>query len=487
MKSFSNLFRSTPVRTIPWGPWKLPLAEREEHFLLMGTAGAGKTLTLTKMYSEILPHIVPGGSERALIYDKKGDALPILWALKQRGLIHPQTPIYYFNPEDARTHAWDIAADVQRLPRNQLDGHFHRIVSNLVPLQGTSNGDSAAFFRKKLIEIAKLVLHGLAAAQVPWTLRDLFDVLYDEEQIKRTLAFHPRGQAALKKRGDSDVVQNIEASISADLTPYGEEADLMQLAMERGRKFSIHQWLAEPAILVFSGTTNPDVPLAHLNRTFLAELIECLARGPETRSDITWIFLDEAASLGRQERFPTLLRECRSKGASVFLGLQDIRGFHSAMGRADEAESVLAQVKNMAFFKLPDHDTAEWASLRCGEGRRIDPNQGGAGRMERRYSYSKFQDLFKFNERAGLSGFFRTARHYPMQATIRPLLLEDLDQAAKQSPPLGSVPWPGDARPAPNAKLRQILGAPLHTRPERTAGRAPTTGRIHSPHRRQEN
>ena len=475
-----NLVRPKPSRTIPWGPWELSLAQREDHFLFMGTSGAGKTLSLTKQYAAILPHVTPESSERALIYDKKGDTLPILCRLKERGLIHPQTPIYFFNPQDARSHAWDVAADVNTLPLNQLDGHFHRIVTNLFPIPGRSADKHAHFFHNKLIELAKFILHGFATAGISWSLRDLFGVLYDEKHRKKILALHPRGQAALEKSGSRETAENIEASISADLTSYGELAELMQLAAEQDRNFSLHQWLTHPSILVFSGTTNPDTPLARLNRTFLTELIEFLVHRSDTRTDRTWIFLDEAASIGRQERFPTLLRECRSKGASVFLGIQDIPGFRAALGNDREADSVLAQVKNFAFFKLPDYESAEWASLRCGEARRIDPAQG-CTKIERRFPFTEFQDQFKFSPQHGLPGIFRTADRYPARATIMPLLLDHLDKVPNQWRPLGSFEWPGEAKPRPNTELERLLGSPLRMPPRQTNGRLPTTGRILPP------
>lgn len=487
MVSLLNLFRSKPRRTIPWGPWDLPLDHREDHFLLMGTAGSGKTVTLTQLYAAILPHIKPKNPanskccERALIYDKKGDTLPILYRLKEQGLIH--APIYCLNPHDARSHAWDIAADVNTLPLNQLDGHFHRIVSNLFPPPSRNAEKHSSFFRNQLVGLAKLVLHGFAAAKIDWTLRDLFAVLYNEEHRKKILALHPRGQLALNKCGDTDTCQNIEASIAAEITPYGELSELMQLAAEKeNATFSIHEWLQRPSILVLSGTTNPDVPLAHLNRVFITELVEFLAHRPDTRDDITWIFFDEAASLGRQERLPTLLREGRSKGASVFLGIQDVSSFRAEIGKADEAEGLLAQIKNVAFFKMPDEVSAEWASRRCGEDRRIDPI-AECIKIERRFPYTEFQDQLKFKKDYGLTGIFRTGESHPTRATIMPLLLKNLHEVPREWMPLGSLPWPDDARPKPNTELERLLGSPLKRPPRQTNGRMPTTGRIHPPAR----
>ena len=222
------------------------------------------------------------------------------------------------------------------------------------------------------------------------------------------------------------------------------------------------------------------MPLARLNRTFLTELIEFLAHRSDTRSDTTWVFLDEAPSLGRQERLPTLLREGRSKGASVFLGVQDISGFRAAVGNVHEADSLLAQVKNVAYLKLPDHESAEWASLRCGETRRIDPIQGCI-KTERRFPYTDFQDLLKFNPKSGLRGVFRSGSNHPTRATIMPPLLDKLEEVPDDWSTLGFVSWPGTAKPQPNKELERLLGSPLKTFPRTANGRVPTTGRILPP------
>lgn len=189
MKRLWSIFAGQPKRIIPWGPWRLPLSAREDHFLFMGTSGSGKTVSLAQQYAAVLRHITPKSLERAIIYDKKGDTLPILWALKERNLLHPEVPIIYFNPLDVRSHAWDIAADVNVLPLNQLDSHFQRIVNNLFPAPGPNAGRNDTFFHKKLVEISKFVLHGFALTDTPWSLRDLYCVLYDEKARNKFRVF----------------------------------------------------------------------------------------------------------------------------------------------------------------------------------------------------------------------------------------------------------------------------------------------------------
>ena len=54
------------------------------HYLIVGATGAGKSVTLQEMLESILPTITPGSDKHLLLYDAKGDMLPIL------GGMHPK-------------------------------------------------------------------------------------------------------------------------------------------------------------------------------------------------------------------------------------------------------------------------------------------------------------------------------------------------------------------------------------------------------------
>ena len=136
--------------------------------------------------------------------------------------------------------------------------------------------------------------------------------------------------------GSAETRKNVEVSIATDLVSYDQLATTMQFPSMLGRSFTIREWLKSSSILVFSGPPTKDEPLACLNRAFLSEFVQTLVYQPETDSSVTWIFLDEAPSIGRLPSFVSLLRECRSKGASTFLGIQDICGFQQAIGDRDD-------------------------------------------------------------------------------------------------------------------------------------------------------
>lgn len=309
-----------------------------------------------------------------------------------------------------------------------------------------------------------------------WALSDLFKLLGNKEARTRILETSHRGEHVGLVEGSKETKGNIDVSLAVDITPYGEVAELMQLASDSGRTFSINSWLSEPSILVISGTSSPAEPLAYLNRTFLAELIQTLSKKRDTKTDMTWFFLDEAPSIGGVEEFKTLLRECRSKGASTFLGIQDISGFQAVYDKTDVAQSLLAQVTNLAFFLTPDYATAEWGSQRCGTHAFLSNPESEVPTLRPRYVPDDFQNLPQFRPRRGLTGIFLTRAYKPKRATIRPLLLD-----AENDTPLGQSRWPGDAEPSENWGLIKALGGEKTT--ERQVGSdkdsgLPTTGRI---------
>src|SRR5262249_3489892 len=88
-----------------WGGVFLPWSAAVKHFLVIGCTGAGKTMVLDLLLKSALPGRVGKGSdERALVYDNKTEAVPVLSALG--------VPFKILHPFDRRGVALDFAAMV---------------------------------------------------------------------------------------------------------------------------------------------------------------------------------------------------------------------------------------------------------------------------------------------------------------------------------------------------------------------------------------
>ena len=92
-----------------WGRQFLSFGRAREHFLVLGSTGSGKTALLKRLMATVLPRVgAPGFRCRAMVYDAKKDMYSVL-----RSMGISEDKIVVVNPFDARSAAWDIAADVR--------------------------------------------------------------------------------------------------------------------------------------------------------------------------------------------------------------------------------------------------------------------------------------------------------------------------------------------------------------------------------------
>ena len=110
---------------IRFGKLLIPEQEGTNHLAIIGSTGSGKTTLLRLLLQSILPRIANRDS-RALIYDAKQDALPIL-----SGIVDP-SQVVTLNPFDTRGRAWDISKDINE-PRI-----MEEFCQNLIPPRNES-------------------------------------------------------------------------------------------------------------------------------------------------------------------------------------------------------------------------------------------------------------------------------------------------------------------------------------------------------------
>lgn len=87
---------------------------------------------------------------------------------------------------------------------------------------------------------------------------------------------------------------------------------------------------------------------------------------PPSQRKRTWLVLDELPSLQKLPALETALAEGRKYELATVLGMQSIAQLRTSYGR-DGAEAILGQPQTQLFLRLPDPDTAAWASRAIGE------------------------------------------------------------------------------------------------------------------------
>lgn len=380
----------------------LPTSEDTSHFLFLGATGSGKSLMMRLLMQSVLPNIGDGEDIRALVYDAKQDALPILRA------ICPQARVCTTNPFDARGVAWDLCRDI-REPRIAVE-----IAFTLIPREH----ESQPFFA----DAARHLLYGVMLSFMrtgrEWSFADLMRGMSSPRQLKRILMRHPETRDIVRRYfGDDKVLSNIMSTIATKMLPFESIAGCWENAPE---KISLEQWAKEPFILVLGNSEVSRTAVDAINRCMFKRASDITLSQTESFTRRTWFFLDELSEAGRLDGLVSLMKKGRSKGACVAICFQSISGLRDArLYGQHQTDEILGQIGNRFFGRLECSETAEWASRLFGDqefGRIVhgstSSQQGSSSSTnhqvvtQRALMASEFMSIAPCTRRNGLTGYF---------------------------------------------------------------------------------
>lgn len=344
----------TTQASVFWGMVEMPIAASTTHFLVAGTTGSGKTITIRLMMQSVFRW-----DRRALIYDAKRDVISFLSKLR------PSVQWHTLNPFDERCVAWDIAADVNS------HAAALQVASILIPAR---ENETQPFFRDGARHLLYGVMRGLNAnAPNAWTLRQALLVMKNQGRLIRLLEQTQSGQdIAETYASDKRVFLNILTTASTLLLPL----EIVAALWDKQDRVSLTDWLNSDSILIMAQHPAYRAALTPINQAIFRRASDLTLSRPET-ADRTWFFLDEVRDAGRLDGLPALLNQGRSKGASVVLGFQDIEGMRAAYGEK-EAHEIVGLCSNKTFLRTDSQLTAKW----------VEEHFGKTLRYERRVSHT---------------------------------------------------------------------------------------------------
>jgi type IV secretory pathway TraG/TraD family ATPase VirD4 len=299
---------------------------------------------------EVIPEIVAGSDARALIYDAKQDALPLLYGMA------PHVRIVSLNPFDARGAAWDMARDVNE-PRVAVE-----IAFTLIPHEH----ESQPFFS----DAARHLLYGVMVSfmyrKLDWSFADLVRAVSSPAALHRILAACPYTKSLLPRYfQDKRLLANILSTIATKMLPFEPLAACWESAQER---VSLEDWVRSEFVLVLGNSETSRHAIDALNRCIFKRACDLLLNQTESWTRRSWIFLDEVSEAGKLDGLVSLAKKGRSKGACVALAFQSIAGLRDSRlyGRQLTAE-ILGQIGHRCIGRLECPETAEWASQLFGD------------------------------------------------------------------------------------------------------------------------
>jgi hypothetical protein len=338
---------------LPWGGVLLPPEEATTHFMVVGTTGSGKTVTIRALMKAVLPGLGRAGCRGALIYDAKRDVVSVLAGL---GLTVDRGQVALLNPFDRRCSAWDMAADVT------TNDAALEVATALCPREERASNPYFADAARDIVE--QVIRTFIQLAPGRWTLRDVLVAADNEADLVRVLRQTDRGRNLLDQHARAPATWgNILGSLSTKLRPYHVIGALWHRA---GRQISLESWFAGGTVLVLGSSQRSGEALRALNRVLFKRLAQIAIDQQEDQTSRRWFFIDEAKDAGNLDGLDALLTKGRSKGMCVVLGFQDTEGMQEAYGD-HPAMSLIGQPSHRAILRMGSPETAKWAVSVLGE------------------------------------------------------------------------------------------------------------------------
>jgi len=288
--------------------------------------------------------------DRLFIFDLKGDFTASL----------PKHKAAIFAPWDARSMAWDVAADVA------TEAEAREFAARMIvePAGGGSNPMWSNAARQ--IMVACLV--ELQSEQPgKWGFANLVQKLTRpvEELTAAARKYFPEAVKALGDGQQNVTTSGIQINLMSYLSVVFQLAQAWPDPPETGRGLSIKSWLTNarhPAQTIIIQHNGQFESLARAFNSAILGLISQLINSPlvgESRERRLWFFLDEFPQLGKVESVFPLCEIGRSKGVRVVIGVQDIAQLKKIYGN-DLTDALVAMVGTHVITRVSSGETAEF-------------------------------------------------------------------------------------------------------------------------------
>jgi type IV secretory pathway TraG/TraD family ATPase VirD4 len=402
---------------LPFGTVKMPRAEEVKHTFIIGRPGSGKTQLLTP----ILKRLKQRG-ERAVVYDYKGDYVAKFY--------NPAADLI-FNPLDRRSVGWNVFNEVTTPMDIEAMGF------SLIP---PAAARSDPFWSDAARGVFSGILHYLYA-QKETANRAIWEQLTaDSAQIAACLKSVAGGEAGFRYIEDAGSRQAMGV-----LAVMMQHTRCFEYMAGIDGDFSIGDWIENGHGMIFI-TNYADVQGAL--RPILSLFIDLLARRLLSMADDynrrIFFLLDEFGTLQRLDAMVNLLTGSRSKGGSIFLGVQDI-GQIDRLYSKDTRMSIVNACGNAVIFAVADPDNARYLSSKISDTEYTE--------MEKSYSMGveDFRDGVNLSQRKrkeplflpadlmslpDMTGIVKFANHDYLKTTLSYTAVKDVTSAFELRPDL---------------------------------------------------
>lgn len=369
----------------------LPRGSELQHAMVLGGPGTGKSLLFMEFQEQIRRR---GG--KMLVYDP---TLEFYSRLSRPG-------DYLLNPLDARSQHWTPWAEI-RAPYDA-----DNLAKALIP----NEANSEPFWTNAARSILAAALNKIQKHSV----EELIDLVCTTNLSKLAHLVEGTDAAALLSPG------NPRTALSVQATTATYTRCLRYLWAGERPVFSIRDWVARDddsdSCLFLGAPADQQAALRPLLTCWLESFATAALSLSPSRERRIFVVIDELPTLHKLEAIPRLLAQGRKYGIAGILALQNFSQLKEIYGPAG-ANALAGQCSTWVTLRVPDAESAEWASRNLGE---IDVTESQEAIT---YGAPHFRDAVRLSEMRksrpvvsatqiqqlpNLQGYLRLAGSYPV-------------------------------------------------------------------------
>ncbi len=325
-----NRFRAGEVPPVEIGGARIPRSVENQSFLIAGAPGTGKSVAIQGILE-----VVRKRGERAIVFDYTGEYLSVFYKSGDTIL----------NPLDGRSASWTPWADA---PQGITD--YERMAETLIP----ENAEQPFWHQAGRALLASVLAEAGEARSVEEAIR-LIQSAPDEE-LRAVVERH--GLAGMV--GSPQTFANVRSAMAVPTTS-------LRYLRDGGTPFSLRAWARTgTGWLWLTSRADQHAVLKPLISLWVDLAVTGVMVLPPSQTRRVWLVLDELPTLQKLPALDPALAGGRKFGLASVLGMQSIAQLRVSYGR-DEAEALLGQPQTQLLLRLPDPETAKWASGAIGE------------------------------------------------------------------------------------------------------------------------
>ena len=326
---------------IPFGQVYLPVGEEIKQTFVAGKPGCGKTNAFNQMLLTIRKR-----KQKIIVHDYKGDYVEKFYDEKRGDLL--------FNPLDVRSLNWCLFNDCQSVM--DIEGFAAALIPNVVT--------SEPFWNNAARDILVGILR-YCYAENKRTNKDIWEIATQPNfVIYNALRRTKGGEIGAKHLEDPE--GKTALSIMSNFMQY---IKIFEYMSAMNGDFSIRRWVKdkkESGTIFFTNYASLQHTLSPMISLFIQTISNTLLSQPDDLSNRVFLFLDEFGKLPNMSTIENLMTASRSKGGSVFIGVQDVAQLDKIY-KPEGRTTILNSASNRIIFNCKDHDTAKFFSVDFGD------------------------------------------------------------------------------------------------------------------------